>query len=431
MNKILDMKNTLFFGSIILLATVCINTEAVAQNNRDLQYFRSPGLEGVNRFETTKDSSTVPFTGVKVRVGGDFALQFQAIDHSTGSTDTLATLGNNFNLPTANLNLDVQLADGLRMNLVTYLSSRHHPEAWVKGGYIQIDKLDFIKEGFLENVMKVVTIKAGLDEINYGDAHFRRSDNARAFYNPFVGNYLMDAFNTEAFGELYVQKNGFLIMGGLSNGNLNQTVVKGTKEPKPSIYGKAGYDKQLNDDLRVRLTGSFYNSPGYDNGQYLYSGDRTGARYYNVMQLYNAQDNFRSGRFSPGFWKFTAFQVNPFVKWKGLEFFGVYEMVNGDQSKTATGGSYTQMGAELLYRIGKEEKFYVGGRYNLVTGTDTSGAADKSIDRLNIGGGWFLTDNVMVKAEYVNQSYSGDGWLGSVFQGGRFNGAVIEAAISF
>jgi hypothetical protein len=431
MNKILDMKNTLFFGSIILLATVCINTEAVAQNNRDLQYFRSPGLEGVNRFETTKDSSTVPFTGVKVRVGGDFALQFQAIDHSTGSTDTLATLGNNFNLPTANLNLDVQLADGLRMNLVTYLSSRHHPEAWVKGGYIQIDKLDFIKEGFLENVMKVVTIKAGLDEINYGDAHFRRSDNARAFYNPFVGNYLMDAFNTEAFGELYVQKNGFLIMGGLSNGNLNQTVVKGTKEPKPSIYGKAGYDKQLNDDLRVRLTGSFYNSPGYDNGQYLYSGDRTGARYYNVMQLYNAQDNFRSGRFSPGFWKFTAFQVNPFVKWKGLEFFGVYEMVNGDQSKTATGGSYTQMGAELLYRIGKEEKFYVGGRYNLVTGTDTSGAADKSIDRLNIGGGWFLTDNVMVKAEYVNQSYSGYGWLGSVFQGGRFNGAVIEAAISF
>ena len=425
------MKNTILFSSIILLTSIGINKKAVAQDERDLQYFRTPGLEGINRFETTKDSSRVPFTGVKVRVGGDFALQFQAIDHSTGSTDTLATLGNNFNLPTANLNLDVQLADGVRMNLVTYLSSRHHPEAWVKGGYIQVDKLDFIKQGFLENVMKVITIKAGLDEINYGDAHFRRSDNARAIYNPFVGNYIMDAFNTEAFGELYFQKNGFLVMGGLSNGNLNQTVVKGTKEPKPSIYGKLGYDKQLTDDLRIRLTGSAYNSPGYDNGQYLYSGDRTGARYYNVMQLESAQDNFRSGRFSPGFWKFTAFQVNPFVKWKGLEFFGIYELVNGDQSKTATGGSYTQMGAELLYRIGEKEKFYVGGRYNVVSGKDTSGAATKSVDRLNIGGGWFLTNNIMVKAEYVNQSYSGDGWLGSVFQGGRFNGAVIEAAISF
>ena len=425
------MKNTILFSSIILLTSIGINKQAVAQDERDLQYFRSPGLEGINRFETAKDSNNVPFTGVKVRVGGDFALQFQAIDHSTGSTDTLATLGNNFNLPTANLNLDVQLADGVRMNLVTYLSSRHHPEAWVKGGYIQVDKLDFIKQGFLENVMKVLTIKAGLDEINYGDAHFRRSDNARAIYNPFVGNYIMDAFNTEAFGELYFQKNGFLVMGGLSNGNLNQTVVKGTKEPRPSIYGKLGYDKQLTDDLRIRLTSSAYNSPGYDNGQYLYSGDRTGARYYNVMQLYDAQDNFRSGRFSPGFWKFTAFQVNPFVKWKGLEFFGIYELVNGDQSKTAIGGSYTQMGAELLYRIGEKEKFYVGGRYNLVSGKDTSGAATKSVDRLNIGGGWFLTENVMVKAEYVNQSYSGDGWLSTVFQGGRFNGAVIEAAISF
>ena len=396
-----------------------------------MQYFRPPGLEGINQFETTKDSNNVPFERVKVRIGGDFALQFQAIDHSSGSTDTLATLGNNFNLPTANLNLDVQLADGVRMSLVTYLSSRNHTEAWVKGGYIQVNKLDFIKKDFLENVMKVVTIKAGLDEINYGDAHFRRSDNARAIYNPFVGNYIMDAFNTEAFGELYFEKNGFLVMVGLSNGNLNQTVVKGTKELRPSLYGKLGYDKQLSDDLRVRLTGSLYSSPGYDNGQYLYSGDRTGARYYNVMQLYDARDNFRSGRFSPGFWKFTAFQVNPFVKWKGLEFFGIYELVSGDKSKTVTGGSYTQMGAELLYRIGEKEKFYLGGRYNVVSGKDTSGAATKSVDRLNIGGGWFLTNNVMVKVEYVNQSYSSDGWLGSVFQGGRFNGALIEAAISF
>lgn len=425
------MKSSILFSSIVLLSIFGIHNLAIAQNERELQYYRSPGMEGVNQFETTKDSINVPFTGVKVRVGGDFALQFQAINHSTRSTDTLATLGNNFNLPTANLNLDVQLADGVRMSLVTYLSSRNHREAWVKGGYIQIDKLDFIKEDFLKDVMRVVTVKAGLDEINYGDVHFRRSDNARVIYNPFVGNYIMDAFTTEAFMEVCFQKKGFLVMSGLSNGNLNQTVVIGTKEPKISLYGKAGYDKQLNNDLRVRLMGSLYNSPGYDNGQYLYSGDRTGARYYNVMQLYNGQDNFRSGRFSPGFWKFTAFQINPFVKWKGVEFFGVYELVNGDQSKIATGGRYTQIGGELIYRIGEQEKFYVGSRYNLVTGKDTGNATEKSIDRLNIGGGWFMTNNIMVKAEYVSQSYSGDGWLGEVFQGGRFNGVAIEAAIGF
>lgn len=404
---------------------------ADAQDKRMLQYFRQPGFKGLNQFETAKDTSEISFTGIKVRVGGDFAMQFQAIDHSTKSGDTLATLGNNFNLPTANLNLDVQLSDGMRMSLVTYLSSRNHNEAWVKGGYLQVDKLDFIRKDFLKGLMEIMTIKVGLDEINYGDTHFRRSDNARAIYNPFAGNYIMDAFSTEAFGELNFQKSDFLIITGVSNGNLNQTVVKGTKEPLPSFYGKLGYDKKFNEDLRLRLTGSFYLSPGYDNGQYLYSGDRAGSRYYNVMQKNSAAADFRSGRFTPGFWKHQSFQINPFVKYRGLEFFGVYEIVNGDKSRTQTGGTYTQIGTELIYRFGRREQFYLGGRYNLVTGKDTSEAPAKSIDRINVGGGWFLINEVLLKAEYVTQNYSGDGWLGTVYRGGNFNGIMIEAVIGF
>lgn len=402
-----------------------------AQDKRTLQYFRPSGFKGINQFETTKDSSDIYFSGVKVRVGGDFALQFQGLDHSTKSGDTLATLGSNFNLPTANLNLDVALADGLRMNLVTYLSSRNHNEAWVKGGYIQMDKLDFIKKDFLKGLMQIVTIKVGMDEINYGDAHFRRSDNARAIYNPFVGNYIMDAFNTEVFAELNMQKSNFLLVAGVSNGNLNQTVVKGTKDPQPSFYGKLGYDKQFGEDFRFRLTGSLYLSPGYDNGQYLYSGDRAGSRYYNVMQKNNGTADFRSGGFTPGFWKYQSYQINPFVKYKGLEFFGVYEIVNGNKNRTETGGTYTQIGAELIYRLGSKEQFYIGGRYNLVTGKDKNTAATKTIDRINIGGGWFLTDQVMIKTEYVNQNYSGDGWSGSVYKGGNFKGIMIETVIGF
>lgn len=423
------MKNSYLLFMILI---ICIPHSGKAQEyKRNLQYFRLPGFNGLNQFETGKDTSQISFTGIKVRVGGDFSLQFQGLNHSTKSGDTLATLGNNFNLPTANLNLDIQLADGMRMNLITYLSSRHHNEAWVKGGYLQIDKLDFIKTDFLKNLMKILTIKVGLDEINYGDAHFRRSDNARAIYNPFVGNYIMDAFNTEMFGELNFQKNNFLLVAAVSNGNLNQTVVKGDKKPVPSWYGKLGYDKKFDNDLRLRFTGSFYISPGYDNGQYLYSGDRTGARYYNVMQINNGAADFRSGRFTPGFWKYESYQINPFIKYKGIEFFGIYEIVNGNKSRTQTGGSYTQIGTELIYRFGNTNQFYAGGRYNLVTGKDTSAATTKSINRVNIGGGWFLTNEVMVKAEYVNQSYSGDGWTGTVFQGGNYKGVVVEAVIGF
>ena len=73
------------------------------------------------------------------------------------------------------------------MQLTTYLSSRHHNETWVKDGYMLIDKSP-IPLPPLKKLMKYVTVKVGHFEINYGDAHFRRSDNGNAMYNPFVGN---------------------------------------------------------------------------------------------------------------------------------------------------------------------------------------------------------------------------------------------------
>jgi hypothetical protein len=157
---------------------------------RDIQQYRFRDFRGINQFEAL--NSDIAFDGMKVRLGGAFAVQMQALSHSTGSiNDTLITIGNNFNLPTANLDVDVALADGMRMHMRTYLSSRHHPESWVKGGYLQISNLNWIQEGLLENIMDFTTVKVGLMEINYGDMHFRRTDNARAIYNPFVGNLLM------------------------------------------------------------------------------------------------------------------------------------------------------------------------------------------------------------------------------------------------
>lgn len=382
------------------------------------------------QFEEPKQDTAV-FTGIKVKVGGDFALQFQSLDHSS-DVDTLYDLVSNFNLPTANLNLNVLLADGIHLHLRTYLSSRHHNEAWVKGGHIRIEKLDFLGEDFLSALMDVVTIKGGLDEINYGDAHFRRTDNALAIHNPFVGNYIMDAFSTEAFGEVMVRTHGFIGMIGISNGKLNQNVTVTSRyngDNKPSLYGKFGYDNQLGEDLRLRLTGSWYLNHGTTTGSYLYGGDRAGSRYYSVLVADGEDDVFTSGRFNPRFAQITALQVNPFVKYRGLEFFGIFEMARGGEEDGK--GSYNQIAAELLYRFGGREQFYGGGRYNLVSGKQMENAATRSIDRINIGGGWFITENIVAKVEYVRQTYSGDGWLGQTFQGGEFSGLMFEGAISF
>ncbi|TFV96038.1 hypothetical protein E4S40_07370 [Algoriphagus kandeliae] len=424
------MKKLLTWLNVGIFALAAVTTTLAQESESDkLQYFRANDKRGLNVFETPKETNST-FEKVKVFVGGDFALQFQSINHSN-SLNNLVDLGSNVNLPTANLNINTQLADGLRLHLRTYLSSKHHNEAWVKGGHMQIDKLDFISPGFLEGFMSVATITVGLDEFNYGDAHFRRSDNARVIFNPFIGNYIMDAFSTEAFGELTIQKNGFIGVIGLTNGKLNQSVVvNNNSDNKASFYGKLGFDKQFNDDVRFRLTGSWYINNGTTTGTYLFGGDRAGSRYYKIMEEVGAERvNDFEGRFNPRFKQVSAIQFNPFLKVSGFEFFGIYEIANNSEDQG--NGQFTQVAGEALYRFGAMEQFYLGARYNSVTGNATEDAADLKITRTNIGGGWFMTNNVLIKLEYVNQQYKSGFATDSKYNGGQFKGVNLEAAISF
>lgn len=440
--------------NILIIALVAL--AGFTSNAQEIQYFRQAGYDGLNVFETKKDND-VEFEKVKVRVGGDFAIQFQGLDHSN-DMNNLTAIGSNVNLPSANLNFDVQLGDGIRMHLRTFLSSKHHNETWVKGGYIQMDKLNFIKEDFLKSFMDIATVRIGVDQLNYGDAHFRRSDNAMAIYNPFVGNYIMDSYTVEPFMELVLQPKDYIIVLGISNGLLNptvnnvvtpwrQTTIVGEKDLKTTFYGKLGIDKQVNEDLRVRFTGSFIREGGYSNGNHLYSGDRAGSRYYNLFNYNNGGDFASSGdfssRFNPGFNNNTSFQLNPFIKHKGLEFFGIYEVSKGDKVEGNEEGSFTQLGTEVLYRFGSQKQLYVAGRYNSVAGNAdfAAGATEPSeqkINRLNIGGGWFMTKNILVKLEYVKQSYNSDAsawspnaWTPAVLSGAEMNGFVVEAVIGF
>lgn len=421
-------------NTTLLLAIMLIGFTVTGQNKRDIDNFKDPDKRGLNTFENPK-SSNLKFDGVTVRIGGASTIQFQGLSQENSGLAglELKPIGSNFNLATANLDFDVVLYDGLRMHLRTYLSSRHHPEPYVKGGYIQVDKLEFISPGFMENFMKHASIKIGHMENNYGDAHFRRSDNAHTLHNPFVGNLIMDSFTTEVGAELYMEKDGFLGMIGVSNGKLNQSVIKSSEDGSTggaSFLAKLGYDKQLNTDLRVRLTGSLYNT-GYVATSYLYSADRAGSRYYRVLEpLAAGGDNFRSGRYNPNLKnQITAIMFNPFVKYKGLEFFGTIETASGKATTEAETRTANQFSAELIYRFGKNENLYIGGRYNTVDAEDMTNG-DIEIDRFQLAAGWFMTKNVLMKMEYVNQNYDGYGNT-NVLNDGGFNGIMLEAAISF
>ena len=163
--------------------------------------------------------------------------------------------------------------------------------------------------------------------------------------------------------------------GGIINGDVKEAynadgdVIK----KNPSILAKVGYDSQLSEDLRVRLTASFYTNPGTTRNT-LYAGDRTGSRYYMVAEpeyyrnfqaggavtVASPANRFTSGRITPDFThKVTSISINPFVKFHGLEVFGTYEMSSGTNvvATTATPDpeirKFNQMAGEVVYQIGR------------------------------------------------------------------------------
>ncbi|MFO7998086.1 MAG: hypothetical protein R6U86_03795, partial [Bacteroidales bacterium] len=82
-----------------------------------INFYRQPDQKGLNVFEAPK-LDTVPFTGFKLRIGGNFTQQYQSLSHSNNADPNMAgeidlnqlyPLSPGFNLATANLNFDIQL----------------------------------------------------------------------------------------------------------------------------------------------------------------------------------------------------------------------------------------------------------------------------------------------------------------------------------
>jgi hypothetical protein len=405
-----------------------------------LQNARPNDQRGINVFETPKDD-TVTYAGFKLSWGAAFTQQFQALDHSTKAAsrvvntveqNRLTEIGPGFNNANANLYLGAQLAPGIRVALTSYLSARHHNETWVKDGYLLIDKspIDFLP---LQVAMAFTTVKVGHFEVNYGDAHFRRSDNGNAIYNPFVGNLIMDAFTTEIGGEVLVRAGGLMAMGSITGGEIRGNVTQPDKRSMAFI-SKLGFDRQLNEDLRVRLTGStFMQAKAISNT--LYAGDRAGSRYYWVLEndapTTTESANFRSGMINPGFGsKVKSYMINPFVKYQGLELFATIEKASGRAATEATNRDMNQYAGEVVYRFLKGEQLYVGARYNTVDGELAGIANDVSVDRTQLAAGWFITPGLMLKGEYVTQKYNDFPTL-DIRSGAKFNGFMIEGVVAF
>lgn len=408
-----------------------------------LPNFRYNDKRGVNVFEAPKQVVADKF---KIRLGAGFTQQFQALSHSNFTDDNdkvenkLYAISPGFTTAMANLNIDVQLQAGIRFNLTTYLSARYHNETRLKESYLQFDKLPF-KGKCWDQLMKVMTFKAGYMEINYGDAHFRRSDGGQTIYNAFVENYILDAFTTEIASEVYARKNGFFAMAGISNGmnkgnvdSLVATTQDGNIHKAPALYVKGGIDKSVEDLFRIRVSGSFYHN-GSSGGNTLYNGDRAGSNYFMVMEKAGPgvtyASNAFSGRLDPGFSKkVDALQLNGLVKIIGFEIFTTYEIARGRTAIEESTRQVKQLAVDWVFRFGINGEFFIGSRYNSVTAQLPGFIDEVEINRAVMSAGYFFTNNILLKCEFVDQrylhfpehDYRNDG---------KFNGCMLQAVIAF
>ena len=489
------MKSFLNFFNLVLVTLLVTNLTA------QIQYTRAYDQTGINVFEPSKMDNNV-YDGFKIKIGGSFTQDYQKLKSEnkanyvrTSATnalnknylygyikaeDTLSSNLTGFNTAMANLNFDIQIGDGIRVFLENYMSARHHNEFWVKGGYIQIDKLPMFNnpEWFTKNVR----VKIGHFQPNYGDFQFRRSDGGNTIFNPFTENLILDAFTTEIGGEVYIfPTENLMLMGGMSAGFINGNIVKQpdainnfkvvpTKRT-PSLFAKIAYDKS-SDDLRYRLSASVYHNSNIQRNT-MFAGDRTGSHWFGVMEpatigglpisigtspsntATQAGPNFASGRFDPGVSnRLTTINVSPFVKFKGLEIQGGVDLISGsvygDTLRTAgtlawEKRAWTQIYGEAVYRFLKNEELFIGARFVQATGEPSGmryGANDVAlgftngnqakvnINRFSVSAGYFPTKNMLLKVEYNSQKYKDFPWADYRHEG-IISGFMVEAVIGF
>jgi hypothetical protein len=423
---------------VLHLAGVVAASCAVVLVAAQIPNMRPADQSGITTFEPPK-SDSMPFKGQSIHFGAAFTQDFQSLGHQNSATpvvvagvntNQLIGIGPGFTTAMANLDMDAQLERGIQVAITVYLSTRHHQDTWVKGGYLQLDASPW-DNPTLNALMKYVTVRVGQFETDFGDAHYRRTDAGNGIDNPFVGNLIMDALTTEIGAEVFYRRAGWIVEGGVTGGTSDGEVTSPGKHDLAYV-AKVGFDRQLTPELRFRLTGSVYtDAKATDN--VLYSGDRAGSHYFDVMENTTSSEttNAWSGDLQPGFSDHvTAYLVNPFIKYGRVEFFGNLETASGATATETSDRIWRQVSGEVVYRFLRKDQAYVAARYNVASGEVIGATSDATIDRVQFAGGLFVTHNILAKVEYVRQSYSGFAAT-AIRSGGLFSGLMFEGAVGF
>lgn len=371
----------------------------------------------------------------------------QALDHKNvfdTKGNALAKIEPGFQNAFGNLGFVGKFGKNEEIEIVfdMYLSSRNHPSStYGNEGYIIMrgipENLQSLK--FLEPILEKVDIKAGHMLVDFGDAAMHRSNNAKVQANPLIGNFVIDP-NIVSIGMQASSKPGtrFGWLIGASNGTTTEdwNVGRGfAYNAKLIFYPIKG----------VRTSASYIGTDQSDNptkaaggsSMQMFTGNRSGERYAGVLGGGQAPGNV----FPQAGEKFSAAQLDlTFDNGSPIKVYAHYGITQDKDINGSAAGTpqekWNYYAADVTYEL--TSALYAAARYsNAATSQLAGNASDGQVARIQVGGGFWLTKNLLMKMEYVQQKYSGFA-AGQMVNNGiqawrdpEFSGFVSEVSFSF
>lgn len=326
----------------------------------------------------------------------------------------------------------------IEMYFDLYLASRNHPSTtYGNQGYLIIRDIPENLSGLqkiLHPVFKLVDLKAGAFLIDFGDHLNHRSNNAISQLNPLVGNTVIDP-NLVAVGAEVISKPGRV--------NWLVGVTNGTNTEDFSVGRGIAYNAKVwaFPIKPLRTSVSYFqadHSESVTSRATLFSGNRSGERYGGVLGGGQAPGGILAGA-----GKYVqATQID--VTWDQPAFpvklYGHYgRMSDKDLNGPAPGqpeDQWNYFAGEVVYKFTPSiyaAARYSGARARQLANVDSSG----TVDRIQLGGGLWLTRHMLVKAEYMQQQYNGfvaGNMVNNGIQAWRdpeFSGFVAEVSFAF
>ncbi|MEJ2702810.1 MAG: hypothetical protein P8Z79_10255 [Sedimentisphaerales bacterium] len=380
---------------------------------------------------------------MRVLMGFQAVTRFQILQNSDVYSGGVRQPGLDpgFQTPFGDLSFLADLDGQILVYYDLYLASRPHEQTtYGHEGFIIFHRLpgELGENELISSFFDVADVKVGAFDIDFGDSRYRRSNNARVQDNPLIGNFVVDPETEEIGMEVYSKPTVLNWLVGLTSGTTTGHVDKGGGF---ALHGKLW--TEITSDLRGAV--SVYHVDHSDNGSgypvggdksSLFSGSRSGGPYDSVIgggdapgQILpsNGQDVIAlQGDVTWNHWPYEAYGN---IGWTR----------DSDTNGSAAGSpeeSWHYAAVEAVYHL--TPSLYSAARYSGAYAEKTNNASsDGIVNRIQVGGGYWITRTMLVKMEYVYQWYdkfsSTGGDVGGidVWRDPSFDGLVVEASFSF